>query len=133
MGNSGDARELLPQDKFDTAAVVRIRTAGYPAVAAILDALVDWTADGNWPVARPIAEFLITLGDPVVAPIARVLRGSDSTHKEHLLRMVVQRLPRDILMKLEPELQQLVQQPSESDQGEQVDLAAREALDRLKG
>ena len=128
---SGDPRTLLPRDKFDIAAVERIRAAGYPTVAPILDELVGWTADGNWPVARPTADFLITLGDPVVAPLARLLRGSDASHKEQCLRLVVQRLPGEILVKLEAELRELAERPSDDDRREAADIAARDALERL--
>ena len=96
-----DARRLLPRDKFDVDAVGAITGAGYPAIAPILDELVDWTADSNWPIARPIADFLITFGEPMVAPISRVLRGTDGTHKYHCIHLVVLRLPLAALGKLE--------------------------------
>ena len=84
-----DVRSLLPRDKFDVEAVRAIADAGYPAIAPILDELVDWTADGNWPVARPLADYLATLGEPLVAPVSRVLRGTDGSHKENCIRLVV--------------------------------------------
>ena len=131
MTRAGDPRALLPRDKFDIAALERIRAAGYPTVAPILDDLVDWTADGNWPVARPTADFLVTLGDPVVAPLARLLRGSDGSHKAHCLRLVVRHLPREILAQLEADLRELAERPSDDDRREEADIAARDALERL--
>ena len=127
-----NARRLLPRDKFDVGAVRVIADAGYPAIAPILDELVDWTADGNWPIARPMADYLITLGEPVVAPVARVLRGTDGSHKENCIRLVVRGLPIEILGKLEEELRQLAERPSDDDRREEADVAAREALARLE-
>ena len=126
-----DARRLLPRDKFDVDAVRAIAKAGYPAIAPILDELVDWTADGNWPVARPLADYLVTLGEPLAAPVSRVLRGSDGSHKENCIRLVVSRLPAEVLGELEGDLRQLAERPSEDDRREEADIAAREALSRL--
>lgn len=122
---------LLPSDKFDVDAVRAIKDAGYPAIAPILDELFDWTADSNWPVARPLADFLITLGEPVVDPLKRILRGTDGSHKEHSIRLVVKGLPVEVLAKLEQELRRLVEHPSPDDVREEADLAARDALARL--
>jgi hypothetical protein len=128
-----DARRLLPRDKFDVDAVRGIAEAGYPAIAPILDELLDWTADGNWPVAQPLADYLVTLGEPLVAPVARVLRGSDGSHKENCIRLIVRRLPAETLAKLEKDLRQLADRPSEDDRCEEADIAARDALARLEG
>lgn len=126
-----DARRLLPRDKFDVDAVRAIAAAGYPAIAPILDELVDWTADGNWPVARPLADYLVTLGEPLAAPVSRVLRGTDGSHKENCIRLIVSGLPAEILAELEDDLRQLAERPSEDDRREEADIAAREALSRL--
>lgn len=126
-----DARRLLPRDKFDVDAVRAIAAAGYPAILPILDELVDWTADGNWPVARPLADYLVTLGEPLAAPVSRVLRGTDGSHKENCIRLIVSGLPAETLAELEDDLRQLAERPSEDDRREEADIAAREALSRL--
>ncbi|MGO8470123.1 DUF5071 domain-containing protein, partial [Rhizobium leguminosarum] len=59
---------------------VCIRYASEEA-SVILDDLLAWTADGNWPVAQPLARFIVTLGTPIVDPLLRVLRGNDSSQK----------------------------------------------------
>ena len=119
---------LVPRDKFDTAAVDRLREADYASVEPILSELLDWTADRNWPVAAPLADFLITVGAPLVGPITHVLQGDDSTQKEHCLRLVVSRLPLAVLAELEGELRRLAERPTESDRREEADLAAHDAL-----
>ena len=126
-----DARRLLPRDKFDVDAVRAIAAAGYPAILPILDELVDWTADGNWPVARPLADYLVTVGEPLAAPVSRVLRGTDGSHKDNCIRLVVRRLPAETLAELEDDLRQLAERHSEDDRREEADIAAREVLSRL--
>jgi hypothetical protein len=128
-----DQRQLIPADKFDVDAVRNITAAGYPAIAPILDELLDWTADSNWPIARPLSDFLITLGDPLVVPLSRILSGTDGTHKEHCIRLVISRLPIETLAGLETELRRLAEQPTADDRREGVDAAARQAMSRLSG
>lgn len=131
MRVSADPRLLLPRDKFDLDAVGAIANAGYPAIAPILDELVDWTADSNWPVARPLADYLVTVGEPLAAPLSRVLRGTDGSHKEHCLRLVANQLPIEILSKIEEDLRRVAERPSEDDRREEADIAAGNALTRL--
>jgi len=128
-----DVRSLLPRDKFDVDAVRGIAEAGYPAITPILDELLDWTADGNWPIARPLADYLVTLGEPLVDPVSRVLRGTDGSRKDNCIRLIVRSLPLETLGKLEVDLRRLADEPSDDDRREEADIAARDALARLEG
>ena len=134
-------RRLLPRDKFDVDAVCAIADTGYPAIAPILDDLLDCTADGNWPIARPLADFLVTVGEPLAAPLSRVLRGvgdskehgfRDGSHKEHCLRLLLHDLPIEVLSKVEDDLRRLAERPSDDDRECEADVAARDALSRLR-
>ena len=127
-----DAQKLLPQSKHDLDSIPLIVETGYPAIAPILDELLDWTADSNWPVARPLADFLLTLGTPLIDPISRILRGTDGTQKWHCISLLVSELPIDVLRGLEEDLRRLADHPSEDDKREEVDVEAREALLRFE-
>ena len=128
---STDIKSLIPRNKYDLDAVSAVKEAGYPAIAPILDELMQWTADGNWPVARPLAAFLSTIGEPVIEPILRVLRGNDPTFKWFCIITMVQILPADILKALEGDLRKLAENPSRLDKLEGVDEEAEKALRRL--
>ena len=127
-----DPQSLQPRDKHDLDAIPLIVKAGYPAIAPILDELLDWTADSNWPVAAPLADFLVTLGTPLIDPVSRVLLGTDGVQKWHCINLIVQRLPIDILRGLKKDLRRLADHPSEDDRREGVDIGAREILLRFE-
>lgn len=127
-----DVKSIIPRNKYDIDAVSAVKEAGYPAIAPILDELMEWTADGNWPVARPLAAFLSTIGEPIVDPILRVLRGNDPSLKWFCITTMVQILPIDILKALERDLRKLAENPSQLDKSEGVDEEAEEALLRLR-
>lgn len=123
-----DIKSLVPRDKHDLAAVSAVEKAAYPAVAPILDDLLAWTADGNWPVAGPLARFLSSLGDPIVEPVMHVLAGNDSTWKYFCLDLIVRHLPADSIGRLHEALYQLSINPNDDDRAEGVDAVAREVL-----
>ncbi|MER9420728.1 DUF5071 domain-containing protein [Mesorhizobium sp. M0306] len=123
-----DAQRLLPRSKHDIDSIPFIIKAGYPAIAPILDELWDWTTDSNWPVARPLADFLVTLGTPLIDPISRILKGTDGAQKYHCITLVIRRLPIDVLGGLEEDLRQLADHPNEDDKREGIDIEASEVL-----
>lgn len=124
---------LIPKNKHDLAAVERLRLANYEDVEPVLADLLEWIADRNWPVARPLSDALVTVGDPLVEPVKQILRGTDSSFKEHLLRLLVIQMPVPVLALLEEELRRLSEQPTQKDLEEEVSEAAQDALDRLRG
>jgi len=125
-----DLQSLLPRNKRDLDSIPLIIKAGYPAIAPILNELLDWTADRNWPVARPLADYL-ALGRPLIDPISQILQGTDGTQKWHCIGLILQRLPIDVLRGLEQDLRRLADYPSEDDRREEVDTEARAILLRL--
>ncbi|MGN6821147.1 MAG: Mov34/MPN/PAD-1 family protein [Sphingomonas sp.] len=129
---TGEVRHLVPRDK-DPDIVPLIAEAGYPAIAPILDELMEWTADPNWPICTPLIDYLVTLGAPMIDPIRKVLRGDDDGHKFVCLRGMVRELPRDVQMLLLDDLQALAAVPSESGWETSVDAEARAILAELAG
>lgn len=104
---TGEVRHLIPRDKTDEDIVPLIAAAGYPAIAPILDDLMRWTADPNWPICSPLIDYLNTLGEPLVDPIRKVLRGDDDGHQFVCLRAMVPMLPLDAQRQLRDEIRDL--------------------------
>lgn len=125
---TGDARDLVPLTKHDEEQIPLLREAGYPAIAPILDDLMQWTADPNWPICMPLIDYLNTLGEPLVEPIRRVLRGTDSGHKYVCLAGMVPKLPWAAQLQLRDDLLCLVEYPSDPDRQDNVDTEARAIL-----
>jgi proteasome lid subunit RPN8/RPN11 len=128
---TGEIRHLVPRSKSDVDLVPMIVEVGYPAIAPILDELIKWTADPSWPICAPLIDYLATLGEPMVEPIRRVLRGADGGHKWMCIHCIVSVLPPTAQARLRDDLQRLVEQPSEADLTEEVDIEARKILSAL--
>ena len=110
-----------------------IAEAGYPAIAPILDDLMQWTADPNWPVAPPLIDYLATLGAPMIEPIRRILNGGDDGHKFVCLRGMVRELPLSARIALRDDLRRLADTPCQGDWPVSVDAEARAILAAMPG
>jgi len=123
----------LPKDKFDLEAVSELKAAGYPVYAPLLDGLADWVADGNWPVATPVADLLVSAGAGALPVLQRVLQGNDSNHQCFVLELVVGRLSPDVVAALRVILEKLSTSPNQDQIGEGVPDLAIDILQALDG
>ena len=128
---TGELRHLVPRTKSDLDLLPLIAEAGYPAIAPILDDLMEWTADPNWPICVPLIDYLVTLGEPMVDPIRRVLRGTDEGHKWVCLRSMVIELPSGVQALLRDDLQRLAKLSSDGGGWGALDDEARKILSAL--
>ena len=99
---------LIPRNKHDQERVRAVIAAGPKAAEPILEGLFLWLQDMNDPIAMPIADFLITVGDPLIPHIKKILRSNDDMWIYWVLQYVVERLSPEHIHALKPELNQLV-------------------------
>ncbi|BBB61832.1 hypothetical protein UNDKW_3559 [Undibacterium sp. KW1] len=81
--------------------------AGPVAAVPILEGLFIWLQDINYPIARLIADFLVTVGDPLIPHIKKILRSNDQPWIEFVLDYVVAQLAPEHIHALKAELNQL--------------------------
>ena len=99
-----ELRKLLPTDKDDLAAVEALVKSGSAVVQPVLYDLLKWIRVDTWPVAKPICDFLATIG-PVLAPeVGKVLASRDDLWKAAVLKNVVDNWPADAIRQLSPQL-----------------------------
>jgi hypothetical protein len=122
-----DPKTLVPVDKHDLRRANAAVAAGYPAVEAILDQLLLWLADINWPVAQVLAPFLATIGLPLAPHVRRALDGDDQVWKYWVVLEVIRR-SRPLAEAFRADLERLARRPNPAEAKEEVDDAAREAL-----
>jgi len=121
----------IPKTKHDIYSVLRAQTLGFPAIRPILPELVQWTQDANWPVFPNVAKLLATAGPEIVPLIADVFESNDGTWKYFILERLYPLLAEDNVTALEPAIRRLAVSPTEQDRVEEVDSAAKAALQRI--
>ena len=73
-----DPLEFFPLHKSDVANARALLALGYPALGPHLKKLLEWLQDGNWPISRPIGEFLLTVPEAIAPLIPEVLADLQS-------------------------------------------------------
>jgi hypothetical protein len=126
-----DPATLVPRDKHDLVTAHRAVAAGWPSVEPVLDQLVDWCLDGNWPVAKVLAPFIARLGPRAAEPVRRVLAGGDEPAKYFLLTDLVAEMPHEGLACLTGELRRLAESPTPGETREDLPDLASVQLARL--
>lgn len=74
-------RDLIPKDKFDIKTAEKLHNFSFAEIKPIIPDLLEWIQDMNWPVSRPVAEYLKTITDEVNPDILKILRGDDDMWK----------------------------------------------------
>jgi hypothetical protein len=99
-----ELRKLLPANKDDVAAIEAITAYGYPGVGPILLDLLKWIRVESWPVAKPVCEFLVTIGPRLAPQVREVLGSRDDLWKAVVLRHIVSEWPSDDVRGLSAQL-----------------------------
>jgi len=97
-------RSVVPSGKDDLAAVERLTALGYPAVQPVLFDVMKWIRQTSWPVAKPVLEFLVSIGPAIVPEVQKVLGSRDDFWKAAVLRDIVSGWPAKEIGHLSPQL-----------------------------
>lgn len=125
-----DVRDLIPKSKSDSERVHRVIELGYPAIAPIIPDLLEWMQDYNWPIARELAPFLATIGEPLLPEIQRILNTTDQLWKYWILTKIVAKSPQ-LAEQLRPVLMRITQFPSKEEREEELHIVAQEILESM--
>ena len=116
-------KSLLPNTKYDTEKLKELLSYERDKITPFLDDLVLWLADMNWPVAAPIAAFLVGSGIEAIPAIRTVLKDSEDTFWQYgVLVTIVEKWSPELVKHLENELEKLAAKDTYS--AEEVDIVA---------
>ena len=127
-----DLASLIPLDKFETCKAERLVALGYPAVEPVLPELLEWTQDGNWPVARIFLPFLASIGMPMEPHLRSVFQTDDNQWKYFLLVNIVDE-SRELARALVQDLRRFVESPTNGEVAEGLNTIANELLGKYCG
>jgi uncharacterized protein DUF5071 len=115
--------------KSDWVTAKAIVALGWPTVQPLIPHLLEWTQDGNWPVAHVLSPFLASIGKYILPEIRAVLNQTDDAEwKWFCIWDIIRLMDRATAMELRPELERLAYRPSTRDKGGEVDQITREVL-----
>ena len=122
-----DIQSLVPSNKLDLETAKMAIAAGFPRVEPILPALLEWLQDLNWPVARVLAPFLASIGEPMIPHLERIFSTDDYIWQYWIIECLIAR--NQVLRRhFTPRLIRLANSPSVTEKLEELDLVAKDAL-----
>ena len=128
MNSRDELSKYLPKHKSDYENTQYLISLGYPIIEPILPELLEWVQDINWPVARLLAPFLISIGANLKPYIIPILHGNDSVWKYWIISSILSPMSEKELIEFKDPLVDVINNLSESDKLEEVDLAINEIL-----
>ena len=126
---SAEMIALIPNKRTETEKAEAIVAMDYPAIAPILPDIFHWTQDINSPVSQILQPFLVSIGAQLAPNIKSVLNGNDDAWKYDLVAHYIAHSS-DLITLFKPELTRFATSPTVGEHKEEVDLVAREILDR---
>lgn len=122
-----DLRHVVPSDKHDLAAVRAAAALGWPGIEPVVDDLLAWMQDGNWPVEPAVARLLSGVGSPLAPYVRPILTGDDDLWGYWVVRDVLAHSP-ELALALAGELRHIAAFPPSGEGGAELALAAAEVL-----
>lgn len=119
---------LIPKDKFDTKSIEQLKTFSIEQIRPIVPKLLIWTQDGNWPNSGLIMDYFRPHINEIDEDIIKILNGNDVTWKYWILLGLINDsviTPNDKILST---LKQLVNNPTEEDKDEELDILSKEIL-----
>ncbi|MBN2890249.1 MAG: DUF5071 domain-containing protein [Bacteroidales bacterium] len=124
-------KDYIPTHKHDTEKIDELAKIGYPFYKPILYELFEWIQDYNWPVAQKITPILRAAGKDIIPVVKKILKTDDDIWKYWILQQVLYKMPISIVEILKPELTKISENPTAKEKHEEVDIEAKDILEKL--
>ena len=80
-----DIQDLVPKHKHDIETAEKLKQYSYYQIKPIVPDLFKWLQDINWPVSRPVADYLTGITPYITNEIIHVLKTNDAEWKYFVL------------------------------------------------
>lgn len=128
-----NSRNLIPADKGDVETARLLFSYSYEDVQSIIPELLEWIQDMNWPVARPVADYLESILAHITTEILEILRGNDDIWKYWCIHVFGLWTEKEIAPELLVEIKRIVENPTETEIEEEVAEVGKEVLQENGG
>ena len=125
-----EINELIPKDKFDIETANKLPNYTYEELQPIIPELLTWIKDMNWPVSRPVADYLQTITEHLTNNIIEILKGTDDIWKYWTLHVFGLWNSRPLNELVRKEVVRIATIPTTSERIEEVDQIANELLEK---
>lgn len=124
---------LIPQHKDDKIIANELKKHSFEEIKPIVNELLLWVKDYNWPVARPITEYLSSHINEITEELLMILKGNDDIWKYWCINKLINNNNNQTLNSvIKTQLERIVNKPTTSEIKEEVHIIAKETLLKYK-
>ncbi|WP_333596898.1 DUF5071 domain-containing protein [Chryseobacterium flavum] len=69
-------KDLIPKDKSDLFTAEKLKHYSYDDLKEIIPDLLEWLQDMNWPVAKTVSEYLLSINDKITSELLPILKSN---------------------------------------------------------
>ena len=118
-------KKLIPKDKFDITTAEKLNNYSYEEIQSIIPSLLEWLQDMNWPVAKPISEYLISINEQITNEILDVFKTNDEIWKYWMISTFG---PVTQNKEIKKEIERIAKRPTNNERLEELDELSLEIM-----
>jgi hypothetical protein len=118
-------QNLIPKHKFDIEIAEKLTDCAVEDIKPIIPSLLEWLQDMNWPIARPISKYLISINDQITNEILEVFKTKDEVWKYWIISNFG---PITTSIEVRNEIERIAYHPTKNEQTEELDELSLEIL-----
>ncbi len=118
-------QDLVPKHKGDNETADKLKSYSYDQIKPIIPDLLTWMQDMNWPVARPVSDYLETITDDIGSELVKILQGDDEVWKYWIIGRFGSLTKDESVLN---EIRRIAFHPTKAEIVDEVDERAREIL-----
>ncbi|WP_213277098.1 DUF5071 domain-containing protein [Chryseobacterium indologenes] len=116
-------RDLIPKSKGDLSTAEKLTNYSYEELKEIIPNLLEWLQDMNWPVAKPVSEYLESINDKITTELLSILKSNDDEVWKYWIITIFGPITQSPIIK--NEIIRTATSPTENEIIEEVDKVAK--------
>ncbi|AEW86779.1 DUF5071 domain-containing protein [Flavobacterium columnare] len=121
---------LIPKNKEDVEFIKELELQSIEKVKEVIEELLEWMQDGNWPQASLIANYLKPHLNYFEKEIINVLNTNDDMWKYWIMKSLVLNSNEMPSKKILDKISQICYNPTQDEKESEVDIVAYEILNK---
>lgn len=117
--------DLIPKHKHDIERAENLKNYSYSQLKPIIPELLEWLQDLNWPVAKPVSEYLESINGNISKEILDIFETNDDVWKYWIISFFG-KITNDKFIR--DEIIRIATNPTQGEISEEVDKIANEII-----
>jgi len=122
--------DLIPKYKDDNSGIEILKTIDINEAEPILNQLLEWIQDMNWPVAREVFDLLPRFHNKLIPHIKAVFDSNDAIWKSHVL-WLLKDFPAETVAHFSPDIRRIAEYPTAGEIEEETNLYAIDVIEKF--